>query len=171
MSNILTFDFSVDRKNNIINVKREFAAERALVWEAFTKKEILNKWWAPKPWKARTKSMDFKEGGTWLYAMLGPEGEEHWSMFKYQTIDAPNRFTGIDGFTDANGVVNKEMPQMYWEFIFSGQKEHTLVEMTIKLDNSSGLETILNTGFKEGFTVALNGLDDLLPDLKSKQDN
>ena len=60
MSKNLAFDFIVNKEKNTITVKRDFAAEVALVWDAYTKPEILDQWWAPKPWKARTKSMSFK---------------------------------------------------------------------------------------------------------------
>ncbi len=60
MNHTLAFDFSVDKENKTITIKREFAAELPLVWDAYTKSEILDKWWAPKPWKARTKTMEFK---------------------------------------------------------------------------------------------------------------
>src|SRR5690606_25060584 len=110
MNSNLQFDFSVDKENKKIEVKREFAAPLSEVWDAFTKSDILDQWWGPKPWKAKTKSMDFREGGTWLYAMQGPNGEEHWSVFKYDKIEKPRYFTGLDGFTDANGVINTQMP-------------------------------------------------------------
>ena len=77
MSISLAFDFVVNKENNTITVKREFAADRSLVWDAYTKPEILDQWWAPRPWKARTKTMDFRNGGHWHYAMVGREGEEN----------------------------------------------------------------------------------------------
>ena len=84
MTSQLAFDFIIDKENNTITVSREFAAELPLVWDAYTKSEMLDQWWAPKPWKARTKSMDFREGGFWHYAMVGPNGEEHWAFINYQ---------------------------------------------------------------------------------------
>jgi uncharacterized protein YndB with AHSA1/START domain len=62
MKSNLMFDFSSDKKNNTIREKREFAADLSLVRDAYTKSEILDHWWAPKPWKARTKTMNFREG-------------------------------------------------------------------------------------------------------------
>ncbi|WP_245957549.1 SRPBCC family protein [Chitinophaga flava] len=100
----LAFDFSVNKENKTITIKREFAAERPLVWDAYTKSELLDQWWAPKPWKARTQSMDFREGGRWLYAMVGPAGEEHWAVADYQTIIKHQQFIGVDAFTDADGL-------------------------------------------------------------------
>lgn len=162
MKRDLEFEFSVNKENKTITVKREFAAELPLVWDAYTKSEILDQWWAPKPWKARTKTMDFREGGHWHYAMVGPEGEEHWALANYKTIDPKKRFTALDGFADAEGVVNTEMPQSKWEVNFTPKDEVTLVENLIIFDDLAQLETTIQMGFKEGLTSAMEGLDELL---------
>jgi len=168
MNSILTFDFAIDKENKKVAVVREFAAERALVWDAFTKKEILDQWWAPKPWKAQTKTMEFKEGGSRVYAMVGPEGEEHWAIIEFKTIEKLKRFTAMDAFTDANGVKNKEMPQIQWDVKFTDKKEGTLVAIILSFDQLSDLETIISMGFQEGFTIALQGLDEVLASLQGK---
>lgn len=162
MKKNLEFEFSVNKENKTITVKREFAAELPLVWDAYTKSEILDQWWAPKPWKARTKTMDFREGGHWHYAMVGPEGEEHWALANYKTIDPKKRFSALDGFADAEGVVNPEMPQSKWEVSFTPKDEVTLVENLITFDDLAQLETTIQMGFKEGLTMAMEGLDALL---------
>lgn len=166
MKSSLLMNFTVDKENNKIKVEREFAAERPFVWDAFTKPEILDKWWAPKPWKARTKSMDFREGGYWHYAMVGPAGEEHWSLASYKIIEPQKRFTGQDAFADADGKVNKDMPQSKWDVTFKDQGENTLVEFYISYDDLAQLEATIEMGFKEGLTLAMEGLDELLPTLK-----
>ncbi|MEJ8804314.1 SRPBCC family protein [Pontibacter sp. H249] len=162
MKHDLAFEFSVNKENNTITVKREFAAELPLVWDAYTKSEILDQWWAPKPWKSRTKTMDFREGGYWHYAMVGPEGEEHWALANYKTIDPKKSFTELDGFADAEGVVNTEMPQSKWEVSFTPKEEVTLVENLITFDDLAQLETTIQMGFKEGLTAAMENLDQLL---------
>jgi uncharacterized protein YndB with AHSA1/START domain len=162
----LAFDFTVNKENNTINVKREFAADVALVWDAYTKAEILDQWWAPKPWKAKTKRMDFREGGQWLYAMVGPNGEEHWSVANYKSITPQKKFTGLDGFTDSEGNLNKEMPQSKWDVSFSEKGDHTLVELMISYDDFAQLEATIQMGFKEGLGMAMENLDELLPNLK-----
>ena len=40
-----------------LRVVRHFDADLPLVWDAWTKKDLLDEWWAPKPYKARTKSI------------------------------------------------------------------------------------------------------------------
>lgn len=63
MSKTMMMDFQVDREAKQINVTRDFDAPRDLVWSAWTEHEILDQWWAPKPWKSETKHFDFSEGG------------------------------------------------------------------------------------------------------------
>jgi len=162
----LAFDFSVDKENKTITVKREFDAEVALVWDAYTKSEILDQWWAPKPWKARTKTMDFREGGSWHYAMVGPEGEEHWALANYQKIEPKKSFTGLDAFADAEGNVNKQLPQSKWEISFTDKGQLTLVQILISYEDLARLETTIQMGFREGLSMAMEGLDELLPSLK-----
>ncbi|MES2592938.1 MAG: SRPBCC domain-containing protein [Bacteroidota bacterium] len=166
MNNTLLFDFTVNKENKTITIKREFAAELALVWDAYTKSEILDKWWAPSPWKAKTKTMDFREGGHWHYAMVGPEGEEHWALANYTSIQTQKKFTGLDAFADKDGNVNTEMPQSTWEVTFTDKGEHTLVEFLISYADLAQLEETIKMGFKEGMTIAMEGLDELLPSLK-----
>lgn len=168
MENTLKFDFSVNKENKTITVKREFAAERSIVWDAFTKSEFLDQWWAPKPWKARTKTMDFREGGYWHYAMTGPEGEEHWALAKFISIVNQETFTSTDAFADAEGNVDKDLPQSTWRLQFVDKGQVTLVEILISYDDLAQLESNIQMGFKEGFAMAMEGLDELLPSLKKQ---
>ncbi|WP_142687312.1 SRPBCC family protein [Chitinophaga polysaccharea] len=166
MSKNLAFDFSVNKENKTITVKREFAAALPLVWDAYTKSEILDQWWAPKPWKARTKTMDFREGGSWHYAMVGPEGEEHWALANYKSIEDQKKFTIVDAFADEAGNPNTNMPQSQWEVSFTGKGDVTLVESVITYPDLAQLEATIKMGFKEGLTMGMENLDGLLPTLK-----
>ena len=159
-------DFSIDRENRTITIKREFAAPVPLVWDAYTKSELLDQWWGPKPWNARTKSMDFREGGRRLYSMLGPEGQEHWGFSDYTKIVPQERFVSTAGFSDAEGNVNTAIPPSQWDVSFAAKGEHTVVTSTITYQNVETLETILQMGFKEGYSQGMDQLDELLPSLK-----
>ncbi len=154
-------DFVVNKENNSIRVKREFAAELPLVWDAYTNPEILDQWWAPKPWKAKTKSMDFRDGWHWHYAMVGPAGEEHWAWADYKHIEIQRVFTGLDAFADAEGNVNKDLPQSKWEVKFTDKGQVTLVEFDITYPDLAQLEATIQMGFKEGLTSAMEGLDEI----------
>jgi uncharacterized protein YndB with AHSA1/START domain len=155
----------VNKENNTILVTREFAAERPLVWDAYTKPEILDLWWAPKPWKTETKTMNFEEGGYWHYAMIGPEGEVHWCWADFIKIDLQKNYSGLDAFADADGNVNTEMPQSKWDVSFSDKGENTLVQFHITYPDLAQLEATIQMGFKEGLTMAMEGLDEVLVSL------
>lgn len=162
MKNTLLMNFTVDRENKKIKVEREFAAPLAKVWAAWTDPEILDQWWAPKPWRAETKSMNFKVGGYWLYAMVGPDGTRHWARVDYQTIDPMNSYTAQDAFCDENGEVNTSFPINVWLNEFRASGPTTMVHVTLSFNEVSDLEKIIEMGFKEGFTMAMGNLDDLL---------
>ncbi|MBD2752913.1 SRPBCC family protein [Spirosoma validum] len=155
-------NFVVDKDNKQINVEREFNAPLPMVWSAWTESELLDQWWAPKPWHVRTKSMDFKPGGSWLYAMIGPDGETHWSKADFKTIEPQKSFSALDGFCDENGTINTDMPRSLWENTFTNKGESTLVNIVITYDQLADLEQTINMGFKEGFTAGLENLDTLL---------
>jgi uncharacterized protein YndB with AHSA1/START domain len=165
MKNDLLFDFTIDKSTNTVFVNREFAAELSLVWDAFTTKEILDQWWAPKPWTSRTKSMDFKIGGRRFYAMVSPEGQEHWSIQKFTSISPRTNFKFIDAFTDKDEMINAEFPSAVWDLNFSEQTGTTTVKIIIKHKTLADLEQIIQMGFKEGFTMTLNELEILLQQL------
>ena len=159
MKNNLLFNFFVNRENKTINIQREFNAELELVWHAWTTPEILDQWWAPKPWKAETKSMDFTEGGHWHYAMVSPEGEKHWGKVLYISIVDKESFKAKDGFCDENGAMNRELPQNHWYNQFVSKDNQTLVNVTLTFDSLSDLEKIIEMGFRDGFIMALENLD------------
>lgn len=159
MNKNLLMNFEVDKATNSIHVKREFDAPRDLVWKAWTEPEILDEWWAPKPWKTETKSMDFRNGGSWMYAMCGPEGEKHWCLTSYSSVLPKTAFTSNDAFCDENGAVNTDLPQSTWEHRFSESGARTLVTIGISFASPEDLEAIIKMGFREGFTMGLENLD------------
>lgn len=159
MRSNLKFDFTVNKENNTVNVEREFAANLELVWEAWTNPEILDQWWAPKPYRTVTKSMDFREGGMWLYAMISPQDEKHWCKNDYHKIEHQKNYSGLDAFCDENGTVNTDMPRTLWTNTFSENAGTTTVNIVAKYESLADLEKIIELGFKEGFTMALENLD------------
>lgn len=163
MNKAIIFHFDVNKDQKKINVERSFNAPLDLVWAAWTEADILDQWWAPKPWKAETKSMNFSEGNRWLYCMVGPEGERHWSLFAYEHISPRSQYSGWDAFCDEQGVVNKDMPRMKWTNRFeTGSDGTTVVHVEIHFEKVSDLEEIVKMGFKEGFTMGLENLDEYI---------
>lgn len=151
-----------DTANNKLIVERSFAAPGARVWDAWTKSELLDQWWAPKPWKAVTKSHEFREGGHWLYCMQGPDGEQQWCVIDYLTIDPQNGFTAQDSFSDENGVKTSELPSTHWHNAFTDEGEGTKVTCTLSFASAADMEKLVAMGFEEGFSMGLGNLEEML---------
>ncbi|KXK40195.1 MAG: Activator of Hsp90 ATPase 1 family protein [Bacteroidetes bacterium OLB9] len=166
MKNLL-FDFIVDKDSSTVFVNREFAADISLVWDAFTKQEILDQWWAPQPWVSKTIKMDFKEGGQRFYAMVGPEGQEHYSIELYTLIKPQMDIHWESYFADKDENINKDFPSSEWELKFSEQRGICKVNIVIKHKTLADLEMHIQMGFKEGFTATLNYLENLLLNLNN----
>jgi len=165
MTNHLQFDFLVDKDKNTITVKREFLAERQLVWDCYTKSELLDQWFAPKPFTTQTKHMSFREGGHWLYAMVEPGGAKHWGRMDYLKITPIDNYKGLDGFCDENGNLNPALPRATWDATFKDFGDNTLVENVVTYNSLADLETVIQMGLKEGLTMTMERLDDLLATL------
>lgn len=161
----LQFDFLVDKENNTITIKREFAARRQLVWDCYTKSELLDQWFAPKPFTTKTKSMDFSEGGHWHYAMIDPEGNEYWGLMNYQSIQPIDNYTALDGFCDESGSLNPELPRANWDVTFVEKTDNAMVNTVVTYKSLKDLETVIQMGMKEGLTSTLERLDELLSTL------
>ncbi|KLT67015.1 SRPBCC domain-containing protein [Pedobacter sp. BMA] len=155
-----TTTFTIDK--NTLNVKRVFEAPVDTLWKAWTTAEILDQWWGPKPYRAETKSLDFSEGGTWFYAMVSPENEKHFSKSTFQQIDPEKAFTASDTFCDENGTPSNQFPGSRWKVSFTPQNEHTMIDINIVHENEADVKQILEMGFKEGFTIGLNQLEEYL---------
>ncbi len=168
MNPTLLFDFKVNNEKKCIEVTREFAAELLLVWDAWTNPEILDLWWAPKPYKTITESMDFKIGGSWLYYMISPENEKHWCRADYKQIEQHKMFSGLDAFCSESGEVNTTFPRSLWTNSFNQNKNVTTVSIVIQYDSLDDLKKIIELGFKEGFTMAIQNLDQYFESIKKQ---
>jgi uncharacterized protein YndB with AHSA1/START domain len=162
MTNELLFDFTVDKAKKTVYITREFDAELSLVWDAFTKKELLDQWVAPKPLTAKTKYQDFKVGGKRFYAMITPEGQERWAVQEYTSITPKTNFKMYNAFSDKDE--NLELPGSEWDHTFSEQDEKTTVSITIYNESFERLERLLD-GFTQGMKMALGNLENLLATL------
>ncbi len=162
MKTELLFDFVVDKAQSKLTVKREFAAKRQLVWDCYTKSELLDQWFAPKPLTTKTKHMDFSVGGYWHYAMLMPDGQAFWSRQDYRAINPIDGYSALDAFTDETGVANPNMPRAEWEVTFTDAKGKTLVTTVVQYSSPEDVQKVIDMGMKDGLASTLERLDELL---------
>lgn len=165
MESSLLFDFTVDKPAKTVYITREFDADLSLVWDAFTKQELLDQWYAPSPFTSRTKFMDFKVGGKRFYAMVSPEGVERWASQQYTSITPKTNFKFFNVFTDEN-----ENPEQYgsnWDLNFSEHDGVTKVHITIVNESMERLEKLMD-GFRMGMAATMTNLEQLLATLSKR---
>jgi uncharacterized protein YndB with AHSA1/START domain len=164
----MKMDFIVDKPTKTVSITKEFAFELSLVWDAYTKPELLDQWWAPKPLTSRTKVMDFRVGGRRFYAMVSPDGQElGWAIQKYTSISPKTNFKFLNAFADEEE--NPQLPGSDWDLNFSEQDGTTKVSISIYNESLERLEKGLEMGFKEGTMSQLDNLEDLLAKLSREK--
>ena len=168
MKNELLFNFIPDREKNTITVRREFLAIRQMVWDCYTKSEMLDRWFSPSPMTTKTKSMDFREGGHWHYAMIEPDGNKFWGYIEYKKIVPIDYYTSIDSFCDENGDINHNLPMAEWLVAFIDKGENTIVETVVTYRSLADLEQVVAMGVEQGMASTMAKLDDLLSVLNKK---
>ena len=161
--NTQTMDFIVDKEAKTVSITKEFAAELSLVWDAYTRAELLDQWWAPKPLRSQTKVMDFKVGGRRFYAMVTPEGVERWAVQKYTSITPKTNFKFFNAFADKDE--NLELPGSDWDLSFTDQGSTTKVHISIYNESLERLERMIEFGFREGTMAQFQNLEELLATL------
>jgi uncharacterized protein YndB with AHSA1/START domain len=158
-------EFIVNKETQTVSITKEFDAPRDMVWDAYTKAELLDQWWAPRPMTSRTKVMEFREGGRRFYAMVSPDGQERWAVQKYTSITPKNNFKFFNAFSDENE--NPQLPGSDWDFNFSEQDGKTTVHVSIYNESLERMGRIIaDGGFKLGTEGQLKNLEDLLATLK-----
>ena len=162
----LLFDFALDKAAKMVTIKREFNADLALVWDAFTTAEILDQWVAPKPWLSKTKHMNFEVGGRRFYAMVSPEGQERWAVQKYTSITPKTNFKMYNAFADKDE--NLELPGSEWDYHFSEHDGTTTVRIVIFNESLARMEKMIEMGFVVGFKMSVDNLEKLLDTLKNR---
>lgn len=159
--------FNKDFDSNSAYVMKIYGADVSTVWNYFTRAELLDQWWGPKPWRCETLKQDFKEDGIWLYTMIGPNGEKAgYSRSRYGEIMEHRSFDWTSAFCDENGNVAEDAPQSKWLFGFTGVEEGTKVTVNIHYPSQEVMKKMMDMGFEGGFTMGLNQLEEILANVK-----
>lgn len=169
MNSVLLFDFLVNKENKTIQIKREFDADLELVWEAWTNPKILAQWFAPKPSHVETKSMDFRDGGFWHFAIVNPQNKKYWSRYEYQKIEPRKSMVELRAFSDENGTVTPDFQRTQCTTLFHPTDGITLVTVTARYGSVKVFEFMASQGHKKGIGSTFKNLDKILNNLKDKR--
>jgi uncharacterized protein YndB with AHSA1/START domain len=84
-------------------ITRSFDAPRSLVFKAWTEREHLVHWSAPKGFTITHSEGDLRPGGAWRACMRSPDGVDLWLGGVYREIVEPERLVFTHAWEDADG--------------------------------------------------------------------
>ena len=158
-----------DLENKTLTLTRDFDGSIDKVWRAFADKETFEKWWGPEGWETTTTEFDFTPGGRVHYGMKCVDedqgewfGQSSWGMMLIDSVDAPNRFTYRDYFSDESGTLNQDMPTISVTNQFVEENGRTKFTSVSQAESADQIEELLKMGMVEGFTSQLSKLDEML---------
>ena len=127
-------------------IERILDAPRELVWKAWTEPERLMRWWGPNGYSCPIAKNDLRVGGTYLFCMRTPEGQDTWSGGTYQEIVPMERIVATDHFADEHG--NRIPASTYG--LEGDWPEDLLVTVTFEDFDGKTKRTLRHAGFPEG---------------------
>jgi uncharacterized protein YndB with AHSA1/START domain len=86
-----------------IVLTRVFDASRRLVWDAFTKPELLKRWFGPRGWSLVVCEVDLRVGGSFRFVLRSPDGRDMGLRGVYREIVPPERSVHMESFDDYPG--------------------------------------------------------------------
>lgn len=158
---------NVETKDRELIITRIFNASPKLMFEIWSDCKHLKHWWGPKEWPMEECTIDFREGGVWHFCLRGPnEGDESWGKALYREIDKPKKIVYKDHFSDADGNINEEMPEMLVTVEFLEHEGKTKQVSTTLFDTPETREKLVEMGVVEGMSSSMERLDEYLADIQ-----
>ena len=148
----LTVTTPTDRE---IAMARVFDAPRHLVWDAFTKPELLKRWFGPRGWSLVVCEVDLRVGGKWRFVLRGPDGTDMGMSGVYREIVPPERSVHMESFDDYPGE-----SQVTANFVEQGGK--TTLTATVLYPSQEVRDIVIKSGMEHGAAESYDKLAELL---------
>jgi uncharacterized protein YndB with AHSA1/START domain len=134
---------------------RIFDAPRRLVFDAFTKPELLKRWFGPRGWSLVVCEVDLKVGGTFRFVLRGPDGKEMGMRGVYREIAAPERSVHMESFDDYPG-------ESQVTTVLVEQDGRTTLTATVLYPSQEIRDIVIQSGMEHGAAESYDKLAELL---------
>lgn len=155
-------DVQKDLDTLTMTITAEFDAPAERLWHIWSDPRQLERWWGPPSHPATFTDHDLTPGGRVAYFMTGPDGERHHGWWRVEEVEPPNRLRFEDGFADAEGKPNEEMPTMIATVTLNESSGRTTMAIESRFTSRESMEQMLEMGSEEGMKEALGQIDALL---------
>ena len=138
-------------------------APRELVFDVWTIREHVEKWWGPDGFTTTSKKFELKPEGVWLFTMHGPDGIDYPNKIVFMKIDRPSKL--VYRHSDDEGV---EPVRFHSEVTFEEENGKTLITMHMIMETAEMLTKVIEEyGAYEGAIQHLARMRDYLEALQS----
>ncbi|MFL6045555.1 MAG: SRPBCC domain-containing protein [Propionibacteriaceae bacterium] len=156
-------DVRKDPETLTMTLDAQFDASPERVWQLWADPRQLERWWGPPTYPATVTAHDLRSGGRVEYHMTGPEGDQSRGYWEVVEADAPRRLVFRDGFADADGRPNSDMPlNEVRVMIAKVSDEQTRMSIESKFPDAAAMEQLLAMGMEEGLREAVGQIDAIL---------
>jgi uncharacterized protein YndB with AHSA1/START domain len=157
MKNTGTLQVTTPTDREIV-MTRVFDAPRRLVWDAFSKPELLKRWFGPRGWSLSTCEVDARVGGGFRFILQGPDGQKMGMRGVYRELIPPGRSVHVESFDDYPGESTVTA-------VFTEQNGKTTLTATVEYPSREIRDTVIGTGMEHGAAESYDKLAELLPSL------
>ncbi len=154
MKNTGTLKVTTPTEREIV-LTRVFDAPRNLVFDAYTKPELLKRWFGPRGWSLAVCEVDLKVGGAWRFVVRGPNGADMGMGGVYREIVPSERLVSTESFDDYPGESLNTL-------ILSEKEGKTLLTCTILYQSKEIRDAVVNSGMEHGAAESFDKLAEYL---------
>jgi uncharacterized protein YndB with AHSA1/START domain len=154
MKNTGTLKVTTPTDREIV-LTRVFDAPRRLVFDAFSKPELLKRWFGPRGWSLVVCEVDLKVGGGFRFVLRGPDGKEMGMRGVYREIVPPERSVHMESFDDFPG-------ESQVTAVFVEEEGKTTLTATILYPSREVRDAVIKSGMEHGAAESYDKLNELL---------
>jgi uncharacterized protein YndB with AHSA1/START domain len=132
------------------------------VWQLWADPRKLERWWGPPTYPATFEQHDLSVGGEVAYFMTGPTGDRHRGWWRVTAVEPPTTLEFADGFANADGTPDAEMPVIDVRVLLSEQGHGTRMEIRSTYASREEMDKLIEMGGLEGFQQSVGQMDALL---------
>ncbi|MEO1703615.1 MAG: SRPBCC family protein [Pseudomonadota bacterium] len=149
-------------------IERHLTASRGNVWKAWSKPELMEKWWAPAPWLTKVHRLDLFPGGAFDTEMSGPDGENFRSQGCFLDIHETHRIVFTDAL--AAGYRPNHQPFMTAEITMTDTPDSgTLYIAHVQHADIEARKKHEEMGFEAGWNSCISQLEEVAKAMGSEQ--
>lgn len=146
-----------------MTIEAEFEASPERIWQLWSDPRQLERWWGPPVYPATVTAHDLRPGGRVEYHMTGPSGDQPHGYWEVLEADPPHRLVFRDGFADADGRPNTDLPlteaRVTIDDIGAGR---TRMSIESRFPDTAAMEQLLTMGMEQGLTEAVGQIEGIL---------